>query len=155
MLTRDGPRVLEFNARFGDPETQALVPRLAGDWLALLHAAATGGVDSVQSSFTDQAAVCVVLASAGYPGSYATGRVISGLDEAERLAGVHVFHAGTVRRDGHWLTAGGRVLGVTAIAGDITAARDRAYAAVARIGFDGEHHRRDIAADAAACGRRG
>jgi len=156
MLTATGPKVLEYNARFGDPETQVLVPRLDGDWLELLHACARGRLQDVAPRWKNDAAVCVVMASGGYPGPYAVGRPIDGLDAAERLPHVTVFHAGTRREEsGRWLTAGGRVLGVTATGADLAAARDRAYEAVACIGFDGEHHRGDVAADAIAeAGRR-
>jgi phosphoribosylamine--glycine ligase len=151
MLTDAGPKVLESNARFGDPETQVLIPRLDGDWLSVLHACARGELAGAEVRWRDEAAVCVVMASAGYPGAYAKGIPIEGLDEAERLADVMVFHAGTERdAAGRVVTSGGRVLGVTAIGRDLTEARDRAYVAVARIRWDGEHHRTDIAADAIA-----
>jgi phosphoribosylamine--glycine ligase len=150
MLTADGPMVLEYNARFGDPETQVLLPRLDGDWLPLLAGAAAGRLPAGEIRWRDEAAVCVVMASLGYPGSYATGRPIAGLDRASALPGVHVFHAGTARgAGGAVVTAGGRVLGVTALGPDVARARARAYDAVASIRWDGEHHRGDIAADAA------
>jgi phosphoribosylamine---glycine ligase len=147
MLTARGPKVLEFNCRFGDPETQALLARLDDDLGALLHAVAIGRpVERVR--FSARAAVCVVMASAGYPGPYPTGIPIDGLDAAARLDGVTVFHAGT-RRDGDRIvTAGGRVLGVTAVGDDVEQARGRAYRAVESIQFEGAHFRRDI-------GRRG
>jgi phosphoribosylamine--glycine ligase len=149
MLTDAGPKVLEYNARFGDPETQVLIPRLDGDWLAVLHACARGELAQVSLSWRDEAAVCVVMASQGYPGPYEKGFPIDGLDEAERMSGVTVFHAGTERDpSGRVVTAGGRVLGVTATGIDVPAARRLAYEAVARIRFRGEHHRTDIAADA-------
>jgi len=156
MLTDAGPMVLEYNARFGDPETQVLIPRLDGDWLALLHACSRGELGNVRLNWRRGSAVCVVMASSGYPGAYAKGLPIEGLDEAEKLADVMVFHAGTERdAAGRVVTAGGRVLGVTAIGADLAAARDRAYEAVSRIRWDGEHHRSDIAADALAkAGRR-
>jgi phosphoribosylamine--glycine ligase len=152
MLTRDGPRVLEFNARFGDPETQVLVPRLDGDWAELLHACAAGRLDRIAAPrWRAEPAVCVVMTAAGDPGEHATGRPIRGLDEAAALEGVEVFHAATARSaGGEFLTAGGRVLGVTACARELGAARERAYAAVGRIHWDGEHHRRDIALDGVA-----
>ena len=151
MLTDDGPKVLEYNARFGDPETQVLVPRLDGDWLAVLRACARGELSTVDVRFRDDPAVCVVMAAAGYPGAYAKGARIEGLDEAERLTGVTIFHAGTARdAGGGVVTAGGRVLGVTATGSDLRAARDRAYEAVACIRWKGERHRADIAADAIA-----
>jgi len=151
MLTASGPRVLEYNVRFGDPETQALVPRLDGDWLELLHAAATGSLRGTTASFKRQAAVCVVMASAGYPGPHDTGAPIAGLERARALADVLVFHAGT-RRDsaGRFVTAGGRVLSVTALGRDLADARRRAYEAVERIHWAGERHRSDIAQDALA-----
>ena len=151
MLTDAGPKVLEYNARFGDPETQVLIPRLDGDWLAVLHACSRGELGTVRLNWRQGATVCVVMASSGYPGAYAKGLPIEGLDDAEKLADVMVFHAGTERDGiGRVVTAGGRVLGVTAIGADLAAARDRAYEAVSRIRWDGEHHRKDIAADAIA-----
>jgi phosphoribosylamine--glycine ligase len=149
MLTDEGPKVLEYNARFGDPETQVLVPRLDGDWLAVLGACSRGDLSRVSLRWREEATVCVVMASGGYPGSYAKGLAVEGLDEAEAFSGVMVFHAGTDRdASGRIVTSGGRVLGVTAMAADVPAARKRAYEAVARIRFRGEHHRSDIAADA-------
>jgi phosphoribosylamine--glycine ligase len=156
MLTEDGPKVLEYNARFGDPETQVLVPRLEGDWLALLHACARGELSTMRVDWSDSAAVCVVMSAGGYPAAYAKGDPIEGVDDAEKLGGVTVFHAGTERdASGRLVTAGGRVLGVTAIGRDLAAARDRAYEAVACVRWIGEHHRSDIAADAIAKLRRG
>jgi phosphoribosylamine--glycine ligase len=151
MLTEAGPKVLEYNARFGDPETQVLVPRLDGDWLEVLHACSRGELSKINLSWRDSASVCVVMCSGGYPEAYAKGVPIEGLDDAERLADVMVFHAGTERdASGRLVTVGGRVLGVTAIGRDLAAARDRAYEAVARVRWTGEHHRSDIAADAVA-----
>ncbi len=151
MLTGTGPRVLEYNARFGDPETQVLVPRLDGDWLSVLRACARGELARLTLRWRDEAAVCVVMSAGGYPGAYAKGAPIDGLDDAERLADVTVFHAGTERDEaGRLVTSGGRVLDVTAIGRDLAAARDRAYEAVGRIRWAGEHHRSDIAADAIA-----
>lgn len=143
MLTAEGPKVIEYNVRFGDPECQAIVAALDGDLLPLLDAAARG-VPLPGAPVSSRAAVCVVLASGGYPGRYATGLPISGLEEAERVPGVVVFHAGTAERDGRLVTAGGRVLGVTAAAADVPSAIDLAYAAAARIRFEGAHYRRDI-----------
>jgi phosphoribosylamine---glycine ligase len=145
MLTPDGPRVIEYNARFGDPETQAVLPRLRSDLLELLHRAASpGGLEGTTLDFTDDAAVTVVLASGGYPASSSSGDVISGLDDVG--AGVELTHAGTARRnDGAIVTAGGRVLNVTALGPDIGAARDGAYAAADLITFEGRQLRRDIA----------
>jgi len=148
MLTHDGPKVLEYNARFGDPETQVLVPRLDGDWLPLLHACAVGSLDGVTPRWKEDAAVCVVMASDGYPGSYPKGVPIEGVDEAEARGNVTVFHAGTASVDGKLVTAGGRVLGVTALGADLAQARARAYDAVSRIRFNGAHHRTDIGMDA-------
>jgi phosphoribosylamine--glycine ligase len=144
MITREGPKVIEFNCRFGDPECQAIMPRLEGDLLALLEAAATGRGLPAALSWSPQASVCVVIASAGYPGAYETGRPITGTDAAGALPGVTVFHAGTARVDGALVTAGGRVLGVQALGRDVAAAIRAAYAAVERIRFDGAHYRRDI-----------
>jgi phosphoribosylamine--glycine ligase len=145
MLTADGPRVIEYNARFGDPETQAVLPRLRSDLLDLLQRAATpGGLEDAAPAFADDAAVAVVLAAAGYPASATGGDVISGLDDVGE--GVEVTHAGTARRDdGALVTAGGRVLSVTALGPDIRAARDAAYAAADLITFEGRQLRRDIA----------
>ncbi len=144
MVTADGPRVIEFNCRFGDPETQALMVRLDDDLGAMLHAIATHEpVERVR--FSSRASVCVVVAAGGYPGAYRSGLPIGGLDDAGAVDGVTVFHAGTRRGDdGHIVTAGGRVLGVTALGGDVEDARSRAYRAVDCIQFEGAHHRRDI-----------
>jgi phosphoribosylamine--glycine ligase len=149
MLTERGPYVLEYNARFGDPEAQVLVPRLAGDWLELLHACASGRLGPHPPRFADDAAVCVVMSARDYPAAGDRGSPIRGLERAEALAGVEVFHAGTARDPGGtWVTAGGRVLGVTACAGDLAAARARAYEAVGEISWNGARHRTDIALDA-------
>lgn len=148
MLTADGPKVLEYNARFGDPETQVLMPRLDEDWLPLLHACATGRLEAREPRWKDEAAVCVVMASGGYPGPYAKGQTISGVDRAAALEGIEVFHAGTAAKDDDLVTAGGRVLGVTALAGDLATARGLAYEAVSCIDWKGEQHRGDIALDA-------
>jgi phosphoribosylamine--glycine ligase len=144
MLTEDGPRVLEFNCRFGDPECQTLMARLGSDLLPLLLAAARGEALTAPIAWRPEASVCVTLASGGYPGRYATGVPIDGLDAAEAVPGVRVFHAGTAERDGKLVTAGGRVLGVTATAPALAQAVERAYQAVGRIRFDGLHYRRDI-----------
>jgi phosphoribosylamine--glycine ligase len=150
MLTREGPKVLEFNARFGDPETQVYLPRLKNDLLDLLEASVDGRLDEIALEWSDDACVCVVMASEGYPGSYPKGRPISGLETLESIPNVKVFHAGTELRDGSAVTSGGRVLGVTAWSPTLTAARDDAYAAVAKIQFDGAQFRRDIASKALA-----
>jgi len=145
MIGRDGPRVVEFNCRFGDPECQVVMPRLADDLLPLLAAAARGEGLPAALAWKPDAAVCVVLASGGYPGRYETGLPITGVEAAAALPGVEIFHAGTARRDGSLVTAGGRVLGVQATGPDLRAAVDTAYAAADRIQFTGKHHRRDIA----------
>jgi phosphoribosylamine--glycine ligase len=148
MLTSSGPKVLEFNCRFGDPETQAVLPRLRTDLLELFERAREpGGLAGVEPEFADDWAVTVVLASAGYPESSSKGDVISGLDAIE--AGVEVTHAGTAQTDEGIVTAGGRVLNVTALGDGPAEARERAYAAAARIEFEGKQMRTDIAARAA------
>ncbi len=147
MMTADGPKVIEFNARFGDPETQAVLPRLRSDAVDLFRAAREpGGLAGMSAEFDDDWAVTVVLASAGYPESSSKGDVIHGLAEAAAVA--EVTHAGTAARDGEIVTAGGRVLNVTGLGPDPATARDRAYDAAARISFDGMQVRRDIAARA-------
>ena len=143
MMTADGPQVLEFNARLGDPETQPLMFRLSSDLVPLLDAAARGGLAGQSAEWLPGPAVCVVLASGGYPGSYESGREIFGIGDAEAL-GAKVFHAGTKFVDGHLVTAGGRVLGVTARGEDLATAIDNAYLAVAKIQFEGMHYRSDI-----------
>jgi phosphoribosylamine--glycine ligase len=149
MITSDGPRVLEFNCRFGDPETQALLPRMKSDLLPLLEATIEGKIDTQSIEWDERASVTVVMASAGYPGKYETGKAISGLDEAAKLEDVQIFHAGTKISNGEVVTAGGRVLAVTALGSTIAAARTRAYEATARIHFEGCHYRHDIALSAA------
>ena len=144
MITREGPKVLEFNCRFGDPETQVLVTRLESDLLDLLEATVDAQLADAQPRWSNQPAVCVVLASAGYPGPCQTGRAITGLDTIS--PGVMIFHAGTKSEDDRCLTSGGRVLGVTALGPDLQSARHRAYDAVEKIDFPGCHFRRDIAA---------
>jgi phosphoribosylamine---glycine ligase len=144
MLTKEGPRVLEFNCRFGDPEAQVLLPRLKADVVDLLEASIDGRLHRQNPDWDSRTAVCVVMASGGYPGSYETGKSISGLDHAEKAHGVTVFHAGTQRDGDRIVTAGGRVLGVTAISATQSDARKNAYEAVAKIHFDGSFFRRDI-----------
>jgi phosphoribosylamine--glycine ligase len=144
MVTADGPRVLEFNCRFGDPETQVILPRLKSDLLPLLEATIDGSLDRQTIEWDDRAAITVVLASGGYPGKYEVGKVISGLDTVGSEV-VQIFHAGTRRGNGNLVTAGGRVLAVTALGETIAAARAEAYKAVAQIHFDGCHYRGDIA----------
>ncbi len=150
MITSDGPRVLEFNCRFGDPETQALLPRLRSDLLPLLEATMVGKLDRHDINWDKRAAVTVVLASAGYPGKCQTSQPISGLEDVAKLDSVEVFHAGTRRVNGKIITAGGRVLALTALGSTIKAARTAAYEAVSRIHFEGCHYRSDIALSAVA-----
>jgi phosphoribosylamine--glycine ligase len=147
MLTKNGPKVLEFNARFGDPEAQVYLMRLETDLLDLLEACVDGVLSKFEARFRG-AAVCVVMASAGYPGAALKGKVIRGLEEAARLPDTKVFHAGTARDGDKIVTAGGRVLGVTALGRTVAEARDRVYLAVGKIQFDGAQFRRDIAAKA-------
>lgn len=146
MLTAEGPKLLEFNARFGDPETQVIMPRLESDALEAFYMVATGKLDALDLRWTDQVAVCVVLASDGYPGSYEKGKVILGIEEAEELDGVTVFHAGTAfNQDGELVTNGGRVLNVVALADTFEDARELAYEACDKINFEGKQYRHDIA----------
>ncbi len=145
MINGDSIKVVEFNCRFGDPETQVVLPLLDGDLAEIMLACATGTLDQVEIGWYDRAAVCVVMASGGYPEKYETGKEITGLADANSMDGVVVFHAGTKAVDGRVLTAGGRVLGVTAVDSGIRAARDKAYAAAARISFEGNFYRKDIA----------
>lgn len=149
MMTEDGPKVLEFNARFGDPETQAILPRLRSDLAAAAVAISEGRLEDVAVDWSPEACVTVVLASAGYPGPYEAGLPITGLESATNLPGVELFHAGTARRDGRVVTAGGRVLAVSAVGKDLADARERAYEACAHIDFPGKHHRTDIAMEVA------
>jgi phosphoribosylamine---glycine ligase len=144
MITRDGPRVVEFNCRFGDPECQAILPRLDQDLLPLLLAVATGQRVAAPLTWRAESSVCVVMASGGYPDAYETGQPITGVTEAARLPGAAIFHAGTAMRDGALVTAGGRVLGVQALGADIAGAIAHAYTAAAQIKFDGAHYRKDI-----------
>ncbi len=151
MLTPTGPKVLEFNARFGDPETQVELPRLENDLVDVMYAVAQGRSEDIERSWTDTWAACVVLASEGYPGSYEKGKCISGIERAEALEGVTVFHAGTARNaEGELVTAGGRVLNVVALGESFDDARSRAYEAVELIDFEGKQFRTDIGARAAA-----
>jgi phosphoribosylamine---glycine ligase len=149
MLTKDGPKVLEFNARFGDPETQVYLTRLENDLVELLDASIDGNLKGMELRWKSGASVCVVMASQGYPGSYAKGKTIRGLADVIDLPCTKVFHAGTRQIDnGEYVTSGGRVLGVTAWRETLLAAREAAYFAVDKITFDGAHHRRDIGAKA-------
>lgn len=151
MLTEQGPKVLEFNARFGDPETQVILPRLETDLADVMYAVATGNAQDIHLEWSPLWAVCVVLASEGYPGAYETGKVILGVDEAETLEGVTVFHAGTgLNADGELVTAGGRVLNVVALGESFEEARERVYEACDLINFEGKQFRTDIGAKAAA-----
>ncbi|MEP6975701.1 MAG: phosphoribosylamine--glycine ligase [Spartobacteria bacterium] len=145
MISNGVARVLEFNCRFGDPETQVILPRLKGDLLPILEATIDGRLDEVKIELDERAAVTVVMASAGYPGKVELGQKISGLEECAQMPDVHVFHAGTRRENGAVFSAGGRVLAVTALGETMAAARDRAYAAVGKIDFEGSQYRRDIA----------
>jgi phosphoribosylamine--glycine ligase len=148
MLTKSGPKVLEFNARFGDPETQVYLPQLENDLFELLDASVSGTLGQMELKWSATASVCVVMASGGYPGNYAKGKVIHGLADAAKLPNTKIFHAGTARAGEDIVTNGGRVLGVTAWAKDLRAAREAAYAAVDKIRFDGAQFRRDIGAKA-------
>ena len=144
MLTPKGPYVIEYNCRFGDPETQVVLPLLKTDLLEIVLAVCEKRLGQMQVEWDGGAAACVVMASGGYPGKYETGLAISGLDESGQVEGATVYHAGTKREDGVYKTAGGRVLGVTATGRDLDEALSRAYKAVERISFPGEHHRTDI-----------
>ncbi len=148
MMTVRGPMVLEFNCRFGDPETQPILMRLESDLVEAIEASIEGRVSEGDFKWSVDAAVCVVMASGGYPGTYAVGKRIDGLEDAGAVEGVKVFHAGTAKRDGVYYTAGGRVLGVTARAGSLETAVARAYQACGKISFEGAHYRKDIAARA-------
>ncbi|HTB86252.1 MAG TPA: phosphoribosylamine--glycine ligase [Candidatus Sulfotelmatobacter sp.] len=148
MLTKNGPKILEFNARFGDPETQVYLTRLENDLVELLGASAGGTLAKHELKWKPEASVCVVMASDGYPGNYPKGKPIHGLAQADALPNTKVFHAGTALKGAQIVTNGGRVLGVTALGNNLRAARAAAYAAVECIKFEGAHFRRDIAAKA-------
>ena len=149
LMIKDGKaRVLEFNARFGDPEAQPLFMRLDGDLVEIMEAVIDERLDEITLDWQDDATICVVMASGGYPGDYEKGKVITGIDEADALPDVKVFHAGTALKDGKIVTSGGRVLGVTARGKDIPQAIERAYEACALIKWDGAQHRTDIGAKA-------
>jgi phosphoribosylamine---glycine ligase len=148
MMTARGPMVLEFNCRFGDPETQPILMRLESDLVEALEASVGGRVSEGDFRWSPDASACVVIASAGYPGTFEAGKKIAGLESVSAMEGVKVFHAATSRRDDVYFTSGGRVLGVTARAPDLATAVERAYAAVSMIGFEGMHYRKDIAARA-------
>lgn len=145
MLTKGGPRVLEYNARFGDPETQPILMRMKSDLLEVMLATCSGNLEEVTIEWDQRVAVCVVMSSGGYPGDYEKGKKISGLDEAAKLEDVMVFHAGTAKKDDDIVTAGGRVLGVTALGDTVAEAKELAYKAVDMISFEGAYCRRDIA----------
>jgi phosphoribosylamine--glycine ligase len=144
MMTPRGPQVLEFNARFGDPETQAILMRLESDLVDALEACVDGKLAETELRWTPGASACVVASSAGYPGKYKTGLPITGLAEAAKLPDVQVFHAGSALKDGQVVTAGGRVLGVTAVAPSLEEALARAYEAIKLLHFDGIYYRNDI-----------
>ena len=147
MVTDSGPKVLEYNARFGDPETEVVLPRVTSDMADVMLAASRGGLERfLPLEVKNEACVGVVLCAAGYPGNHERGRPITGLNEAIRVPGVELFHAGTARDGDRLVTAGGRVLVVTATAASMSEARDRAYEAADRVQFEGKHLRRDIAA---------
>jgi len=148
MMTARGPMVLEFNCRFGDPETQAVLVRLESDLVDAIDAAVDGGLHEGLLSWSKDASVCIVGASGGYPEVFETGKRITGLERAASVSGVTVFHAGTSLVDGELFTSGGRVLGVTARAPELSTAVERAYQALGNIHFDGIYYRKDIAARA-------
>jgi phosphoribosylamine--glycine ligase len=145
MMTARGPMVLEFNCRFGDPETQPILMRLESDLVEAFEASIEGRVSDGDFRWSNDASVCVVLASGGYPGTIEVGKKVTGVEAADEIEGVKVFHAGTSTRDGQYFTSGGRVLGVTARAQTLSQAVSRAYAAAGEIHFDGMHFRKDIA----------
>ncbi len=145
MLTKDGPKLIEYNARFGDPETQVMLARFTGDLAELLHRCATGTLGDARPHFRNEASICVVMAAKGYPGAYAKGTVIRGLEEAATIEGVEILHAGTARKDGEMVAQGGRVLNIVATAPSIAEARRRAYAAIDRIDWPEGFCRTDIA----------
>jgi phosphoribosylamine--glycine ligase len=144
MITKDGPKLVEYNCRFGDPECQVLMMRLKSDLLTALIAARDGMLHEIDLRWSDESALTVAMASKGYPGTYEKGHVITGLETAARLPGVQIFHAGTERRDGRIVAVGGRVLSVTAVGATVAQAQARAYAAVDAIHWDGCFSRRDI-----------
>jgi phosphoribosylamine--glycine ligase len=148
MMTARGPMVLEFNCRFGDPETQPILMRLESDLSEALEAAIEGRVSDGDFRWSNDAALCVVISSSGYPGAFEAGKKISGIADADRVLETKTFHAGTSNRDGAYFTSGGRVLGVTSKSKDLPGAIQRAYEAVTKISFEGAHYRRDIGARA-------
>lgn len=144
IITSEGPKVLEYNARFGDPETQVVLPRLKNDLLEIFEAVIDEKLDSLKIEWDNNAAVCVIMASGGYPEKYVSGYEISGIEAAEKENGITVFHAGTKYDNGKLVTNGGRVLGVTATAPTFDEARAKAYSGVGRINFKDAHYRKDI-----------
>jgi len=145
MFTKDGPMVLEFNVRFGDPETQCIIPRLKSDLIDVMNACIDGNLDKIDLEWDGRPCICTVLASKGYPASYEKHKEISGLDEVKNMKDVLVFHAGTVCENGKIFTNGGRVLGVTGFGSDIKLAKEATYEAIGKIKFDGVYYRTDIA----------
>ena len=148
MMTARGPMVLEFNCRFGDPETQPILMRLESDLVEALEASVEGRISDGDFRWSPDASVCVVVASGGYPGTFEAGKKIAGLEQASRVEGLKIFHAGTNKQEGAFFTSGGRVLGVTARASDLATAVQRVYEGISHIGFEGAHYRKDIAARA-------
>lgn len=144
MLTKDGPKVIEYNSRFGDPETQVILPRLKTDFVDIIEAVIDERLEAQPIEWSDEACACVVMASGGYPAAYPKGLEITGLNEGGQVSGAIIYHAGTSYQDGKFYTNGGRVLGVTALGQTLPQALERAYAAVEKIHFDGAHYRRDI-----------
>jgi phosphoribosylamine--glycine ligase len=144
MITSKGPNVLEFNCRFGDPETQAVLPLLESDLVPVMQAVIDGRLDEAEIRWKAKKAVCVIMASGGYPGKYEKGFKISGIEEAEKIEGITVFHAGTAKEGNSIVTAGGRVLGVTALGDNLDSAARLAYKGVEKISFKGAHYRKDI-----------
>ncbi len=148
IITSAGPKVLEFNARFGDPETQALLMRMKSDLVPLLVSTVKNTLENTEVEWNDCASICVVMASRGYPDKYEKGFPISGLETIRGMDNVQVFHAGTSKKDGRFITSGGRVLGVTALGKDVSEAQETVYRAIQKISFEGAHYRRDIGAKA-------
>jgi phosphoribosylamine---glycine ligase len=146
MLTKEGPKVIEYNARFGDPETQVVLPLLETDLVDIVTASLTGELENIEVKWKDKAAVCVIMSSAGYPGPYEKGEVIYGLDQVVNPS--IIFHAGTAAKDGEIITSGGRVLGVTAVGETLKEARELAYQSVEKVSFNGAHYRTDIGSKA-------
>ncbi len=144
MLTKDGPKVIEYNCRFGDPETQVVLPRLKTDLIDIFEAVIDECLEEQQIEWSNDACACVVMTSGGYPGTYAKGIEITGLDENGQMEGATVYHAGTLCKEGKFYTNGGRVLGITALGETLEEALEKAYTAVRKIQFDGVHYRNDI-----------